>query len=107
MSILTFITFDESRYEGNPSLCGPPLLKSCSITPRSIPLPEMDDDHDRIGDLILFGSSALFYAIGFWMSLAVIYFKRSWRWALFLAVDRFSDLLTVRIALLMNRFRIT
>jgi hypothetical protein len=78
--------------------------KSCSITPRSIPLPEMDDDHDRIGNLILFGSSALFYAIGFWMSLAVIYFKRSWRWALFLAVDRFSDLLMVRIALLMNRF---
>ncbi|RCV20389.1 hypothetical protein SETIT_4G052400v2 [Setaria italica] len=102
-----FITFDQRSYEGNPGLCGPPLLKICSITPPSIPLPEVDDHHDRIGDLILFGSSALFYAIGFWTSLAVLYFKRSWRWALFLAVDRFTDLLMVRIAILMKRFHST
>ncbi|CAL5046379.1 unnamed protein product [Urochloa decumbens] len=98
-----FITFDKSSYEGNPSLCGPPLLKSCSTTP-SIPLPEVNEDRDTIGGPILFGSLALFYAIGLWTSLAVLYFKRHWRWALFLAVDRFANLLMVRMAILMRRF---
>ncbi|OEL36793.1 LRR receptor-like serine/threonine-protein kinase GSO1 [Dichanthelium oligosanthes] len=101
-----FITFDQRSYEGNLGLCGRPLLKNCSITP-SVPLPEVDEGHDRTGDLILFGSSALFYAIGFWTSLTVLYFKTSWRWALFSAVDRFTDLLMVRMAILMRRFHST
>ncbi|KAL6606087.1 hypothetical protein ACP70R_041740 [Stipagrostis hirtigluma subsp. patula] len=97
-----FITFDQKSYEGNPGLCGPPLTKSCSATPSS-PLPEVDEGHDRFDDLILFGSSALFYAVGFWTSLGVLYFKRSWRWVLFSAVDKFGDFLMARWAILMRR----
>lgn len=99
-----FITFGQSSYEGNPYLCGPPLRKSCSANPL-IPQPEEHEDDDKVGNLILFGSSALFYVIGFWTSLAVLYFKRSWRWPLFSAVDRFSDFLMVRSAILMRRIR--
>uniref|UniRef100_A0A0D9WMI8 non-specific serine/threonine protein kinase n=1 Tax=Leersia perrieri TaxID=77586 RepID=A0A0D9WMI8_9ORYZ len=100
-----FITFGRSSYEGNPYLCGPPLLKSCSATPEpsSLQHEQDEDDDDKVGDLILFGGSALFYVVGFWASLAVLYFKRSWRVSLFLAVDRFSDPLMVRIAILSRR----
>ncbi|KAF8747170.1 hypothetical protein HU200_013286 [Digitaria exilis] len=96
-----FITFGQSCYEGNPGLCGRPLPKNCSTT-LSIPLPAVDDAHDRLDDLILFGSLALFYAVGFWTSLGVLYFKSSWRWPLFSAVDRFGDFLVARWAILMN-----
>jgi len=101
-----FITFDQRSYEGNPGLCGPPLLKICSATPL-FHLPQVDEEHDRVGDLILFGSSALFYTIGFWTSLAVLYLKRSWRWALFSEVDRFGDFLVVRWFIFMKRVHTT
>ncbi|KAE8778421.1 LRR receptor-like serine/threonine-protein kinase GSO1 [Hordeum vulgare] len=58
-----FLTFDQSSYEGNPNLCGPPLLKSCFVA--SVPeLEERGADDDRVGDIILFGCSAMFYMLG-------------------------------------------
>jgi hypothetical protein len=95
-----FITFDQSSYEGNPYLCGPPLLKSCS-TPPSTPWIEEhgEEDDDKVGDIILFGCSAMFYVVGLWTSLGVLYFKKSWRWSWFSAVDRFGDFVMVKLAL--------
>uniref|UniRef100_A0A0D3GDG5 non-specific serine/threonine protein kinase n=1 Tax=Oryza barthii TaxID=65489 RepID=A0A0D3GDG5_9ORYZ len=104
-----FITFGQSSYEGNPYLCGPPLLKSCSTVPTpSIPQHEQDeDDDDKVGDVVLFCGTALFYVVGFWTSLAVLFFKRSWRCSLFLAVDRFSDPLMFQLAMLSRRIHST
>uniref|UniRef100_A0A0E0L8K0 Leucine-rich repeat-containing N-terminal plant-type domain-containing protein n=1 Tax=Oryza punctata TaxID=4537 RepID=A0A0E0L8K0_ORYPU len=105
-----FITFGQSSYESNPYLCGAPLLNSCSTVPTpSIPQHEqdVDDDDDKVGDVVLFCGTALFYVIGFWTSLAVLFFRRSWRCALFLAVDRFSDPLMFRLAMLSRRIRST
>ncbi|KQK19322.1 hypothetical protein BRADI_1g47610v3 [Brachypodium distachyon] len=98
-----FITFEQNSYEGNPYLCGPPLLKNCytaSLSPRTTG----HEDDDRVGDIIQFGCSALFYLVGFWTSLAVLYFKRSWRWSWFLAVDRFSDFVMVKLAMFTSKF---
>ena len=42
-----FGTFDESCYEGNPFLCGPPLRNNCSeeaVTLRLVPNDEREDD---------------------------------------------------------------
>ncbi|KAM3390239.1 hypothetical protein ACQJBY_012056 [Aegilops geniculata] len=97
-----FITFDESSYAGNPYLCGLPLLKSCFDAP-SIPEPEEDEDDSKLANLALFSFSVLCYLIGFWTTLVVLYFKRSWRWSWFSAVDR----LMVRSALCMRRFNRT
>ncbi|KAL9315389.1 hypothetical protein ACSQ67_016390 [Phaseolus vulgaris] len=44
-----FATFDESSYEGNPFLCGPPLLKNCHPTPTIIP---NDSDTYRFNDSV-------------------------------------------------------
>uniref|UniRef100_A0A3B6CDZ1 Leucine-rich repeat-containing N-terminal plant-type domain-containing protein n=2 Tax=Triticum TaxID=4564 RepID=A0A3B6CDZ1_WHEAT len=101
-----FITFDESSYAGNPYLCGPPLLKSCFDAPL-IPQPKEDEDDSKLGNLALFSFSVLCYMIGFWTSLVVLYFKRSWRWSWFSAVDRLGDILMVRSALYMTRFNRT
>ncbi|VAH37276.1 unnamed protein product [Triticum turgidum subsp. durum] len=101
-----FITFDESSYAGNPYLCGPPLLKSCFDAP-SIPQPEEHEDDSKLANLALFSFSVLCYLIGFWTSLVVLYFKRSWRWSWFSAVDRLGDILMVRSALCMRRFNRT
>ncbi|XP_037461697.1 receptor-like protein 15 [Triticum dicoccoides] len=97
-----FITFDQSSYEGNPYLCGPPFLKSCSV-------PELEEhgeeDDDKVGDIILFGCSAMFYMAGFWTSLGVLYFKASWRWSWFSAVDMFSDFVMVKLAIYTRKIR--
>ncbi|XP_037463430.1 receptor-like protein 8 isoform X2 [Triticum dicoccoides] len=97
-----FSTFDESSFEGNPYLCGPPFLESCSRA-RSISEGHNDDGVDNI---IMFGCSTLFYLVGFWTSLGLLYFKRSWRWSWFLAVDRFGDFVMVTLAMFKGSNRV-
>ncbi|KAJ6817300.1 putative LRR receptor-like serine/threonine-protein kinase GSO1 [Iris pallida] len=101
-----FSTFGESSYEGNPDLCGPPLKKSCT-SPRQ-PGPLLPSSYDHEGDdgaavdsLIFFASLALAYIMGFWGSIAVLYFKTSWRRSLFLASDRY----TVKVRELLEKLR--
>ncbi|KAM0939101.1 putative non-specific serine/threonine protein kinase [Dioscorea sansibarensis] len=88
-----FSTFDESSYEGNPYLCGPPLVKNCA----PVPSPQQDDGENDYGNeetidkLIFFASFTLAFIIGFWGWMALLYFKISWRYYLFLAVDNYSE----------------
>ncbi|KAJ4813200.1 receptor like protein 9 [Rhynchospora pubera] len=91
-----FGTFDNRSHEGNPNLCGPPLSQSCfSNHDTKLPsFPNGAEDHRRdesIDFLILFGSFALFFVVSFWGFMAVLYFKRDWRFALFTMVDEFGD----------------
>ncbi|KAL2570859.1 hypothetical protein AAZV13_18G215600 [Glycine max] len=56
-----FSTFENSSYEGNPFLCGPPLSKSCNPPPSIIP----NDSHTHVDD----GSLVDMYV--FYVSFAV------------------------------------
>ncbi|WCJ42117.1 receptor like protein 1 [Euphorbia peplus] len=44
--VAQFATFDNTSYEGNPYLCGPPLLKSCSLEVPSSPNIEEGEEED-------------------------------------------------------------
>uniref|UniRef100_A0ACD5ZKE2 Uncharacterized protein n=1 Tax=Avena sativa TaxID=4498 RepID=A0ACD5ZKE2_AVESA len=103
-----FITFDQNSYEGNAYLCGPPLLKNCSTMPSTPEFEEHgEDDDDKVGDIILFGCSAMFYLVGFWTSLGLLYFKKSWRWSWFSGVDRFGDFVMFNLSLFRRKIRST
>ncbi|XP_078153765.1 cuscuta receptor 1-like isoform X3 [Carex rostrata] len=86
-----FISFDNSSYEGNPDLCGPPLSKICGSTPSTTQpsLNKMSENqrYDGTDLLILFGSFSLFFVVSFWCFMLVLYFNRNWRYALFTLVD--------------------
>ncbi|KAJ4754441.1 LRR receptor-like serine/threonine-protein kinase GSO1 [Rhynchospora pubera] len=100
-----FGTFESSSYEGNPNLCGPPL--PTSGTSASPPAATHDGNLERGShvDLILVGSFVVSFVIGFWGSIAVLYFKRSWNRIFFLAVDKYTNLLLVNVTLLIKRAR--
>jgi Leucine rich repeat len=105
-----FGTFENSSYEGNPNLCGPPLSKSCFPTLDTMPPPanQMSDDTRYHGTdfLILFGSFSLFFVVNFWGFIAILYFKRNWRYALFNLMDHYSDMIYVRVVMLMRKIRL-
>ncbi|KAJ3705309.1 hypothetical protein LUZ61_009014 [Rhynchospora tenuis] len=105
-----FATFDNRSYEGNPNLCGPPLSKGCFSYPDT-KLPSLnetgDDGEDgSIDFLILFGSFALFFVVSFWGFMAVLFFKRNWRYALFNLVDEHGNLIYLWVFLFVRKIRI-
>ncbi|XP_021289649.1 probable inactive leucine-rich repeat receptor kinase XIAO isoform X2 [Herrania umbratica] len=90
---------DPFIYAGNPLLCGPPL-KKC-----------WDDEHhqgkkgnakhnpaEKMWFYIVIMSG---YATGFWGVVAALIFKKSWRHAYFLFVDKCKDWVLVLVALKM------
>ncbi|KAJ1700917.1 hypothetical protein LUZ63_000696 [Rhynchospora breviuscula] len=105
-----FATFDNRSYEGNPNLCGPPLSKSCFSYPDTkLPSPD-ETGYDRgdgsIDFLILFGSFALFFVVSFWGFMAVLFFKKNWRYALFNLVDEHGNLIYLWVFLFVRKIRI-
>ncbi|XP_014492982.2 LRR receptor-like serine/threonine-protein kinase GSO1 isoform X1 [Vigna radiata var. radiata] len=75
-----FITFDESSYEGNSLLCGPPLLKSCHPYLQS---PTVSSNDNSLIDMVAFYVS---FVVAFTSVLFVIvatlcinpYWRRAW-----------------------------
>ncbi|KAL3635887.1 hypothetical protein CASFOL_020434 [Castilleja foliolosa] len=75
-----------SCYEGNPRLCGAPLLTKCHAS--KVENGSDDDDGDMIIDKIyLYAFIVSGIATGFWGYFGVLVFKRSWRLALFRHMD--------------------
>ncbi|XP_038698678.1 receptor-like protein 14 isoform X1 [Tripterygium wilfordii] len=75
-----FGTFDESSYEGNPYLCGPPLSKSCNKaaanTPKEYDGQEEEDDFmDMTGFYVSFVVSYIIVLLGI---AAVLYINPYW-----------------------------
>ncbi|XP_038699661.1 receptor-like protein 15 [Tripterygium wilfordii] len=55
-----FATFDESNYEGNPCLCGPPLNNSCDEIDSALPITNefpSERDNDSFMDMFVFNVS--------------------------------------------------
>ncbi|KAM0932061.1 putative non-specific serine/threonine protein kinase [Dioscorea sansibarensis] len=87
-----FSTFNESSYEGNPYLCGPPLKNNCTSiipSPRRSQVTNNQDDEETVDRIIFFTSLALGFIIGFWGWMALLYFKRSWQHSFILAIDEY------------------
>jgi Leucine-rich repeat (LRR) protein len=75
-----FGTFDESCYEGNPFLCGPPLRNNCSKEPMSLqPVPNDEQEDDDFIDMEFFYISfSVCYTIVVMMIAAVLYINPYW-----------------------------
>ncbi|KAA8535160.1 hypothetical protein F0562_030163 [Nyssa sinensis] len=72
-----FATFDQSSYEGNPLLCGPPLERNCTTTrvfPPVLP-PSSDHEENDLFKVIFLCSFGAAYVAAFLGSIAFLYFN--------------------------------
>ncbi|KAK3213092.1 hypothetical protein Dsin_017798 [Dipteronia sinensis] len=78
-----FGTFEESSYQGNPVLCGLPLLKSCGSPPMG-PKASTDNDEDiNLMDMDIFYISFTVSYIAVVLAIAIVlyvnpYWRRTW-----------------------------
>ena len=105
-------SFSASTYEGNPGLCGPPLLKRCpedkdesgevSFTSLN---GKKDGIRDDANDIWFYGNIVLGFIIGFWGVCGTLLLHRSWRYAYFKFLNKIKDRLYVTTTISMNRLR--
>ncbi|EEF47491.1 serine/threonine-protein kinase bri1, putative [Ricinus communis] len=108
-----FLTFnDPSIYEGNPLLCGPPLLTNCSTLndkgangdnkDQSEDQSEDEHEHDTFWFYVSMGVG---FIVGFWVVCGTLVIKKTWRHAYFKFIDEMKDRLFLVIFLNMARLR--
>eukprot|EP01018_Ginkgo_biloba_P040346 Gb_09394 [translate_table: standard] len=94
-------TFGEDSYVDNPCLCGPPVNISCRhgvVPPTTEDDDEDTEDEDETeNELLWYGGLLLSYAVGFWVMLAVLFFKRERRRKCLRVMDRVAVRLLGRI----------
>ncbi|EOY25930.1 Receptor like protein 1, putative [Theobroma cacao] len=84
-----FATFDRSSYEGNPSLCGSLIEKSCNsseVPPTTVPFD--GEENDTMVDMVAFGwTFSASYAMVLLALAAVLCINPHWRYLWFNSVD--------------------
>ncbi|XP_039145755.1 receptor-like protein 15 isoform X2 [Dioscorea cayenensis subsp. rotundata] len=88
-----FSTFSEKNYEGNPYLCGPPLVKSCNnmSSPQQNQVKDGHKNEETMERFITIAIFVLGFIMGFWGWMALLFFKRSLRYSFFLGVDGYME----------------
>ncbi|WVZ07309.1 hypothetical protein V8G54_020655 [Vigna mungo] len=83
-----FITFDESSYEGNSLICGPPLTRSCHPFAQSPTISPNDEDDDSPIDMHAFiVSFGVAYTSILLVIVATLYINPYWRRAWFSSTE--------------------
>ncbi|XP_072954914.1 receptor-like protein EIX2 isoform X3 [Typha angustifolia] len=89
---------DPSIYKGNNNLCGPPISKNCSGgdgTTLDDPL-ELEDGNEMSSFYLSMG---LGFAVGLWVVIGPLLFKRTWCATYFLFIDNICDKIYVFMVL--------
>ncbi|KAI9073891.1 hypothetical protein K1719_044163 [Acacia pycnantha] len=101
-------SFDPSRYQGNPYLCGRPLDKLCSsedhLLGNGIPTNQVANK-DNPFMKGFYESLGVGFAVGFWIVFGSLLVIRSWRHAYFNFVSKLLDSIYVATVLLVARWR--
>ncbi|XP_034912838.1 cuscuta receptor 1 isoform X2 [Populus alba] len=88
-----FGTFDESSYEGNPFLCGPPLRNNCSEEESPwLPMPHDEQEDDGFIDMnVFYISLGVGYIVVMMGIAAILYINPYWRRGWFNFIDYCID----------------
>ncbi|XP_072954932.1 receptor-like protein EIX2 isoform X5 [Typha angustifolia] len=91
-------TFDDpSVYEGNNDLCGPPISKNCSGDGTTLNDPLEQEDGNEMSSFYL--CMGLGFAVGLWVVIGPLLFKRTWSATYFLFIDNICDKMYVFMVL--------
>ncbi|KAF9613210.1 hypothetical protein IFM89_006311 [Coptis chinensis] len=82
-----FSTFGETSYEGNPFLCGPPLLKQCHTTTNTVSVTVGSNENFGMDLISFFASYAASYVMSLLGLVIVLYINPHWRQMWFEFVD--------------------
>ncbi|XP_028792849.1 receptor-like protein EIX2 [Neltuma alba] len=96
--------FDTWSYIGNPKLCGPPLLKSCTVEGKTNNTEQVEENDDGAFLKSLYLGMGVGFAMGFWVVCGSLFLNRTWRHTYFQFVNGVFDRIYVIVAIKLRRF---